>query len=53
MARALKSADVVRVLEEDGLEIITNTPAEFAAMIRDDGKIWDDAAATAGLIPSP
>ena len=53
MARALRSADVVRVLEEDGLEIIANTPAEFAAMIGQDGKIWDDAAAMAGLISSP
>jgi tripartite-type tricarboxylate transporter receptor subunit TctC len=53
IVRALNSPDVVRVLEQDGLEVIANTPAEFAAMIREDTKIWDEAAAVAGLIASP
>ena len=52
MVRALNSPDVMRILEQDGLEIIANTPAEFAVMIREDAKIWDEAAATAGLIAS-
>jgi tripartite-type tricarboxylate transporter receptor subunit TctC len=50
MVRALRSPEVARVLEQDGLEVIANTPAEFAVMIREDGKIWDDAAVAAGLI---
>jgi tripartite-type tricarboxylate transporter receptor subunit TctC len=53
MVRALKSPDVVHVLDQDGLDVIADTPAEFAAMIREDTKIWDEAAAAAGLIASP
>jgi tripartite-type tricarboxylate transporter receptor subunit TctC len=53
IVRALKSPDVVHVLDQDGLDVIANTPAEFAAMIREDTKIWDEAAAAAGLIASP
>jgi tripartite-type tricarboxylate transporter receptor subunit TctC len=50
IVRILKSADVQRLLDQDGLEVIANGPPEFAAMIREDAKIWDDAAAAAGLI---
>jgi len=39
-----------QVLADNGLEVIANTPSEFAAMIRDDARIWNAAAATAGLI---
>jgi tripartite-type tricarboxylate transporter receptor subunit TctC len=46
----LKSPDVIQVLGENGLEVIANTPAEFAVMIREDARIWDEAAVTAGLI---
>jgi tripartite-type tricarboxylate transporter receptor subunit TctC len=53
MVRALNSPEVARVLEQDGLEVIANTPAEFAVMIRQDSKIWDDAAVAAGLITAP
>ena len=30
---------------------IANSPAEFAVMIREDAKIWDEAADIAGLVP--
>jgi tripartite-type tricarboxylate transporter receptor subunit TctC len=50
MVRILKDADVQKLLDQDGLEVIANEPAEFAAMIREDAKIWDDAATAAGLI---
>jgi len=50
IARIVNSADVQHVLAENGLETITNSPAEFAAMIKEDTKIWDAAAASAGLI---
>jgi tripartite-type tricarboxylate transporter receptor subunit TctC len=53
IVRALNSPDVVRVLEQDGLQVIADTAAEFAAMISEDAKIWDEAAAAAGLIASP
>jgi tripartite-type tricarboxylate transporter receptor subunit TctC len=46
----LHMPDVITVLGESGLEIIGNTPAEFAVMIREDAKIWDEAAAIAGLV---
>jgi hypothetical protein len=40
------------VLGENGLEVIANKPAEFAVMIREDARIWDEAAAIAGLLPA-
>jgi tripartite-type tricarboxylate transporter receptor subunit TctC len=51
IVRILNSADVQQVLGDNGLETIANTPAEFAAMIREDARIWDAAAASAGLVP--
>jgi hypothetical protein len=41
---------VQQVLADNGLEIIANTPAEFAAMIKEDARIWNAAAASAGLV---
>ena len=52
IVRILNSPEVQQVLGENGLEVIANTPAEFAVMIREDAKIWDDAAVAAGLIPA-
>jgi tripartite-type tricarboxylate transporter receptor subunit TctC len=48
--RIIKSAEVEHVLAENGLEPIPNSPSEFAAMIRQDAKIWDAAAVSAGLV---
>jgi tripartite-type tricarboxylate transporter receptor subunit TctC len=50
IVQILKLPDVRQVLADNGLEIIANTPAEFAGMIREDARIWNDAAASAGLI---
>ena len=50
IARILNSADVQQILVDNGLETIANTPSEFAAMIRTDAKIWDEAAVSAGLV---
>ena len=50
IVRILKSAEVLQILGENGLDVIANTPSEFAAMIRQDAKIWDEAAAIAGLV---
>jgi tripartite-type tricarboxylate transporter receptor subunit TctC len=50
IVRHLKSPDVLKVLDENGLEVIANTPQDFAEMIREDAKIWDEAAVAAGLI---
>jgi tripartite-type tricarboxylate transporter receptor subunit TctC len=50
VVRILNSADVQHVLGDNGLETIANTPSEFAAMIEEDAKIWDAAAASAGLL---
>jgi tripartite-type tricarboxylate transporter receptor subunit TctC len=48
--RILRSEEVLKVLAENGLDVIANTPAEFAAMIRQETRIWDESAAIAGLI---
>ncbi len=53
IVRILNSPEAEQVLGESGLEVIPNTPAEFAVMIREDAKIWDDAAVAAGLIATP
>jgi tripartite-type tricarboxylate transporter receptor subunit TctC len=50
IVRILRSDDAQRVLGENGLEVIANTPAEFGAMIRRDTKLWEDAATAAGLL---
>jgi tripartite-type tricarboxylate transporter receptor subunit TctC len=50
LVRVINSPDVQQVLGENGLVTIANTPAEFAAMIREDAKIWDAAAVSAGLV---
>jgi tripartite-type tricarboxylate transporter receptor subunit TctC len=51
IVRILNSPEAQQVLGENGLEVIANSPSEFAVMIREDAKIWDDAAVAAGLIP--
>jgi tripartite-type tricarboxylate transporter receptor subunit TctC len=50
VVRILNSAEAQRVLSDNGLESIANTPSAFAAMIEEDAKIWDAAAASAGLL---
>ena len=50
IVRILRSEEVLKVLGENGLDVIANTPAEFAVMIRQETRIWDEAAAIAGLI---
>jgi tripartite-type tricarboxylate transporter receptor subunit TctC len=50
IVRIIKSVEVERVLAENGLEPIPNSPTEFAAMIREDAKIWNAAAVSAGLV---
>jgi tripartite-type tricarboxylate transporter receptor subunit TctC len=50
IVRILNSAEVQQILGDNGLETIANAPAEFATMIRQDAKIWNEAAMSAGLI---
>jgi tripartite-type tricarboxylate transporter receptor subunit TctC len=50
IARILNSPDAAPVLGENGLEVIANSPSEFAVMIREDSRIWDEAAVAAGLM---
>ncbi len=50
IVRILNSPEVQQILGDNGLETIANTPSEFAAMIRKDAKIWDEAAVSAGLV---
>jgi tripartite-type tricarboxylate transporter receptor subunit TctC len=52
IVRILRSPESLNVLGENGLEVIANEPAEFAVMIREDARIWDEAAAIAGLLPA-
>ena len=51
IVRILNSPEVLHILGENGLEVVANSSAEFAVMIREDAKIWDEAAAIAGLVP--
>ena len=51
IVRILRSPESMNILGENGLEVIANEPAEFAVMIREDARIWDEAAAIAGLLP--
>ena len=50
IVRILKLPDVQQVLADNGLDVIANTPSEFAAMIEQDARIWNAAAASAGLV---
>jgi tripartite-type tricarboxylate transporter receptor subunit TctC len=50
VVRILTSADVQQLLGDNGLDTIANSPSDFAAMIQEDAKIWDAAAASAGLL---
>jgi tripartite-type tricarboxylate transporter receptor subunit TctC len=50
IVQILELPDVQQVLAQNGLEIIANTPPEFAMMIKEDARIWNAAAASAGLI---
>jgi tripartite-type tricarboxylate transporter receptor subunit TctC len=50
IVRIINSADVQRLLADNGLVTIANTPGEFAAMIRQDADIWNAAAVSAGLV---
>jgi len=48
--RIINLADVQQVLGDNVLEIIANTPSDFAQMIAQDASIWNAAAINAGLI---
>ena len=50
IVRILKSPEVLQSSARTGSTSIANTPAEFAVMIREDAKIWDEAAVIAGLL---
>lgn len=50
IVRILNLADVQQVLGDNGLEIIANTPSDFAQMIEQDASIWNAAAISAGLV---
>jgi len=50
IVRIINAPDLQQVWSANGLVPLTGTPAEFAAMIRKDTKLWDEAAISAGLI---
>jgi tripartite-type tricarboxylate transporter receptor subunit TctC len=50
IVRILNVPDVQQVLGDNGLEIIANTPSDFAQMIEQDASIWNAAAISAGLV---
>jgi tripartite-type tricarboxylate transporter receptor subunit TctC len=49
LVRILRSSEAERTLGDNGLEVIANTPEDFAGMIRKDVALWEEAAITAGL----
>jgi tripartite-type tricarboxylate transporter receptor subunit TctC len=51
IVRILHTDDVLQILSQNGLEPVANSPSEFTVMIREDAKIWDEAADIAGLVP--
>jgi hypothetical protein len=51
--RIITATEVRQFFSDNGLEVIANTPAEFATMLRAEAKVWDAAAAAAGLIAAP
>jgi tripartite-type tricarboxylate transporter receptor subunit TctC len=53
ITRILKMPEVDKVLDENGLEAIANSRSDFAAMIKQDARIWDEAAVMAGVVPAP
>jgi tripartite-type tricarboxylate transporter receptor subunit TctC len=46
----LRLGEVQQVLADNGLDVIANTPSEFATMIKEDAAIWNAAATSAGLV---
>jgi tripartite-type tricarboxylate transporter receptor subunit TctC len=52
IVRILNSAEIIQTLGASGLEVVANTPSEFAAIIRRDTRLWEEAAAAAGLVVS-
>jgi tripartite-type tricarboxylate transporter receptor subunit TctC len=46
---ALKSPDVIKIFESQGIDPLGNSPAEFAGFIRDDSARWAAVLASAGL----
>ena len=49
IARQLNSADVRARLAADGAEAVANTPAAFAAILRDESKRWAQVIKETGL----
>ena len=47
---ALRTPSVSRRLEDDGLEVVASTPAEFRAIVREEMKRWRRAAAAAHVM---
>jgi tripartite-type tricarboxylate transporter receptor subunit TctC len=50
IVRILHLPDVQQILADNGLDTIANSSSDFAAMIAHDARIWNAAAASAGLI---
>lgn len=46
---ALKLADVQEAMARQGLEVTTNSPAEYSAQIRTETKAWAEVIKTAGI----
>jgi tripartite-type tricarboxylate transporter receptor subunit TctC len=53
IVRILKSPEVDAVLAKHGLDPIANSRSDFAVMIKEDARIWDEAAVIAGLVSAP
>jgi tripartite-type tricarboxylate transporter receptor subunit TctC len=49
VVRILRSPEVEKTMSDAGLEVVGNSSAEFGEMIRRDTRLWDEAAAGAGL----
>ena len=47
--RALRSAEVARIFTNDGADPVGNTPAEFAAIVKEETAKWAKVIKAAGI----
>jgi tripartite-type tricarboxylate transporter receptor subunit TctC len=52
IVRILNSPEVIQTLGANGLDVVANTPSEFASIIRRDTRVWEEAATAAGFVLS-
>ena len=52
ISRAVREPTIAARLTAGGVDLVGNSPEEFAAMIASDIRLWSEAANLAGIAPS-